>query len=206
MKFNTKKERDDFILKYEYLIKTVIKNNPILCIKNSEDLYQTGWESLIKCVDKYEVIPNGAKFSNYAYRNIEGALFHFINDYRNGTYICLRTSDIKEKNRALSFEEDKNSSETSEDFVAKSWQIDKDTNVELECEDKVIKEMVMKELLEPKKSLRPVAKKMLELYYKKNLGFTEIGRIMGVPRQVVYDRIVYHTNRVIKKMRSVLNG
>ena len=201
MKFITKEERDKFILDHDFVIKTVIRDHPILRDKCNEDMFQTGWVALIKCVDKYEVIENGAKFITYAYDNIRGALFHYINDYRNKDFLYTRDGSYKVGDRVLSLEEENINSEIKNSLNERVWDRD-NINIEKDYEFKELKNNFFKELLYPKKKLRIPARQMLELYFLKEMPMTEIARKMNVSRQRIYMCITFHIKRAVKALKE----
>ena len=199
MKFSSKKERDQFILDHEVLIKKVIKDNPLFQWKNSDDLYQAGWEALIKCVDKYE--SKGVSFSTYAYNNIKWYMMRFIDDHRTGEYIRLKAENSKEPNNVLSLDYKRDDSDDGL-TVAEVWEIDKSVDIEKDYELKELEHNFYKVLLEGQKKLKPQARQILELYFLKGYRQTEICKIVRCSRQAVKNCIDFHRHRAIRELKE----
>ena len=208
MKFQTKEERDQFILDNEIIIKRVIKNNPLFQWKNSEDLYQVGWEALIKCVDKYEVRENGSSFSTYACKNIRWTLMHFLDDYRTRDCMCIRSEDPREPNKILSLDYELDGEDESRAEKYEKWKIDISIDIQRGYEIKELRENFLKILFYSKKKINQRSRRILELYFLKDLSFSEIGRQLGCSRQAVKNCVENHRRRVIKelKKRKLING
>ena len=194
MKFKTKEERDKFIFDYEYIVKAVIKKTPWLRENNSEDLYQTGLEILIKCVDRYEVIENGAKFSNYAYEIIRSCLLQYFFDYRNRDSVYLRDSHTKEIFKVIGFED---FTKNTGDFEETAF-LENNVNIEKQIERKDFIEDFFKVVFTPRKALHPRAKEILYLYFIKDWKQTEIAEKLNLTRQGVNFIIDYHRKRALK--------
>jgi RNA polymerase sigma factor (sigma-70 family) len=79
MKFATKRERDNFILKNTGLVRKVANHYARNSNIPYDDLYQIGCIGLINAVDKFEVEKEN-KFSSFAIPTIRGEILHYLRD------------------------------------------------------------------------------------------------------------------------------
>lgn len=199
MKFKTKEERDKFIIDHIYVVKSTIKQNEFLRTHNTEDLYQTGLEALIKAVDNFEEREvNGAKFSSYAYQMVRGGMYHYLLNYRNKNYVYLRDRKNREWVKVGSLEEEKCIDAPNE----RIWDEDKTINIEQSYEDKEFGREFLERLFRPRRGLHRLPREVLRFYFIKNYSQIEIAEKLNISRQLVHNIIDYHKNKVLDSMKD----
>lgn len=193
---------------HERLLKHVVRRHADSSGESYEDLLQVGYVGLVKAVQGYDPSA-GAKFSSYAYAMIDGEIRHHRRDagivkqprWARSLYssISEATSRLEERlGRTPSVEEISEEANLSPEGVREVTRIFRDTNpasleeepdlsgirslrhesFALPVEDRI----VLDEALE---SLSELQRKVVYLFFYKDLTQTEIGKSLGMSQRKV---------------------
>ena len=186
-----------------------------------EDLLQVGYVGLIKAVNSYET-DSAAKFSSYAYAMIDGEIRHHLRDGvlmkkpRWARSLCSRISEATtrlsaELGRPPLVEEIAREVNVTPEGVVEVMKLFLDTNVSsldgegpnlsairslqyetfsLPIEDRILLEQALE-------SLSELQRKVVYLFFYKDLSQTEIGRRFGLPQRKV-SRIIASALKSLK--------
>lgn len=195
-----------------------------------EDLLQVGYVGLIKAVNGYEA-DSGARFSSYAYLRIEGELQHHLRDtgmIRKPRWARSLYSKISEATTRLTgelgrpplVEEIAREVNVAPEGVLEVMKLFSDTDVSsldeerggepgpdlsaiksihyetfsLPIEDRILLEQSLESLTE-------LQRKVVYLFFYKDLSQTEIGKRLGLPQRKISHLIASATRSLSKKMR-----
>lgn len=222
----TRREREEFALRYLPLVKYVVSRFYIKETSSisKEDLFHWGIVGLMEAIDRFDE-NKGVKFEVYAIRRIEGA----IKD-------ALRREDIltrrqREKYRHLVEVIDSlGEEELSEEAIANKLGIDLASYLELleevspivassveelleergfeisdnreQIEDKIIEEELLETLGKAIKKLNDREKQILSLYYYEGLNLKQIGSVLGITES----RVSQLHAQIILKLRRIIKG
>ncbi len=196
-----------------------------------EDLMQVGYVGLVKAVNSYKT-DSSARFSSYAYLRIDGEIQHHLRDtalLKKPRWARSLYSKISEATTRLTGELGRPplTEEIAEDVnvtpegVVEVMKLFSDTNVSsldeerdgeegpdlsaikslhyeafsLPIEDRILLEQSLQSLTE-------LQRKVVHLFFYKDLSQTEIGKHLGLPQRKISDIIASSTKSLAKKMRA----
>ena len=194
-----------------------------------EDLLQVGYLGLIKAVNGYKT-DSKAKFSSYAYLKIDGELRHHFRDtallkkprWARSLYSKISEASTRltgELGRPPFVEEIAKEVNVAPDGVVEVMKLFLDTNVSSLDEERddaqapdlsVIKSLTYETfslpiedriLLEQSlESLSELQRKVVHLFFYKDLSQTEIGKRLGLPQRKISHVITSATKKLFKSM------
>lgn len=222
----TRREREEFALRYLPLVKYVVSRFYIRETSNisREDLFHWGIVGLMEAIDRFDE-KKGVKFEIYAIKRIEGAIKDALRKediltrrqrerYRHLIEVIdsLGEEELNEENIANKLGIDLPSylelleeispivtSSVEELLEEKGFEIS--DNREL-IEDKIIEEELMEALRKAIKRLNDREKQILSLYYYEGLNLKQIGSVLGITESRVSQ---LHT-QIILKLRRIMKG
>jgi RNA polymerase sigma-B factor len=193
------------------LLNHIVRRHASSSGETYEDLLQVGYVGLIKAVNGYR-IDSGAKFDSYAYSMIEGEIRHHLRDtglVKKPRWARSLYSRVSEATNRLTAElgrpplvdEVAREVNVSEKGVLELMKLYLDTNVtsldegeegvdvsairslhhesfSLPIEDRI-------QLEEAFESLTELQRKVIYLFFYKDLSQTEIGRMLGLPQRKI---------------------
>ena len=193
------------------LLNHVVRRHAASSGETYEDLLQVGYVGLIKAVKGYRV-DSDAKFDSYAYAMIEGEIRHHLRDtglvkkprWARSLYARISEATSKltaELGRPPLIDEVAREVNVSEKGVLELMKLYLDTNVSSLDEDKEgvdlsairslhhesfalpIEDRI--QLEEAFESLTELQRKVIYLFFYKDLSQTEIGRMLGLPQRKI---------------------
>jgi RNA polymerase sigma-B factor len=207
------------------ILNCVVRRHAVSSGEPYEDLLQVGYVGLIKAVKGYK-IDSGAKFSSYAYAMVDGELRHHFRDtelvkkprWARSLYGKVSEANAKltaELGRPPLVEEIAQEVNVSPEGVLELMKLFRDTNVmSLDCGDEegvdvsairsiqyqsfslpVEDRIVLEEALE---SLTELQRKVVYLFFYKDLSQTEIGRMLSLPQRKI-SRIIASATRALRE-------
>jgi RNA polymerase sigma-B factor len=214
------------------ILNCVVRRHAVSSGEPYEDLLQVGYVGLIKAVKGYKV-DSGAKFSSYAYAMVDGELRHHFRDtelvkkprWARSLYGKVSEANAKltaELGRPPLVEEIAREVNVSPEGVLELMKLFRDTSVvsldggdedngidvsaiksmhyetfSLPVEDRI----VLEEALE---SLTELQRKVVYLFFYKDLSQTEIGRMLSLPQRKI-SRIIASATRALRESHGAKN-
>ncbi len=208
------------------ILNCVVRRHAVSSGEPYEDLLQVGYVGLIKAVKGYKV-DSGAKFSSYAYAMVDGELRHHFRDtelvkkprWARSLYGKVSEATARltaELGRPPLVEEIAQEVNVSHEGVLELMKLFRDTSVlsldggdedggvdvsaiksmhydtfSLPIEDRI----VLEEALE---SLTELQRKVIYLFFYKDLSQTEIGRMLSLPQRKI-SRVIASATRVLRE-------
>jgi RNA polymerase sigma-B factor len=208
------------------ILNCVVRRHAVSSGEPYEDLLQVGYVGLIKAVKGYKV-DSGAKFSSYAYAMVDGELRHHFRDtelvkkprWARSLYGKVSEANAKltaELGRPPLVEEIAREVNVSPEGVLELMKLFRDTSVvsldggdedngvdvsaiksmhyetfSLPVEDRI----VLEEALE---SLTELQRKVVYLFFYKDLSQTEIGRMLSLPQRKI-SRIIASATKALRE-------
>ena len=213
------------------ILKSIVRRYGHSSNEPYEDLLQVGYVGLLKAVDGYDT-GVGTRFSSYAYSKIEGELQHHLRDTallkkpRWARSLYSKISEVttrltEELGRPPLVEEIAKEVNVTPEGVLEVIKLYLDTDVgsldeegdaeegpnlsavkslryetfSLPIEDRILLEQSLKSLTE-------LQRKVVYLFFYKDLSQTEIGKRLGLPQRKISDIIASTTKSLAKKMRA----
>jgi RNA polymerase sigma-B factor len=205
------------------ILNSIVRRHAISSGEPYEDLLQVGYVGLIKAVNGYKV-GSGAKFSSYAYAMVDGELRHHFRDtqlVKKPRWARSLYGKVSEANTCLTaelgrpplLEEIAREVNVSPEGLLELMKLFRDTSVmsldageddvdvsairsiqyqsfSLPVEDRI----VLEEALE---SLTELQRKVIYLFFYKDLSQTEIGRMLSMPQRKI-SRIIASAMKALR--------
>lgn len=167
----TKELKKEIIIKYLKLIHYVINQTNLIDTRLTEkkDYFQIGVEGLCQAIERFDP-EYGTKFETYAILRIRGKIFDEIRKYK------IRSSsenEILQNYHTISLEQKNYNNDTFNLCEVLPSQ-------EMGIEEQMIIKEQQKYLIHIINTFNKREKKILMLYYYKNLGYKDIAEIYGV--------------------------
>jgi RNA polymerase sigma-B factor len=207
------------------ILNCVVRRHAVSSGEPYEDLLQVGYVGLIKAVKGYKV-DSGAKFSSYAYAMVDGELRHHFRDtelVKKPRWARSLYGKVSEANTKLTgklgrpplVEEIAREVNVSPEGVLELMKLFRDTSVvsldggeedggvdvsaiksmhyeafSLPVEDRIVLEQALESLTE-------LQRKVVYLFFYKDLSQTEIGRMLSLPQRKI-SRVIASATRALR--------